>query len=111
MKLPAIWIATGAALLAMATAGHAQADQLLAQGDAHAARNELDSAIDAYGRALLINPKFSAAYSHRGRIYRKRGDYEKAIADFDHAIQLNNSDVWAFRERGLVYLAKPEYPK
>jgi tetratricopeptide (TPR) repeat protein len=92
MRLSAICIGVGAAF-AFATAAHAQADRLLAEGDRHADRNEYDSAIAVYGRALLVNPKFAAAYSHRGRVYRKRGDYDKAIADFDRAIHRYRSNV------------------
>jgi tetratricopeptide (TPR) repeat protein len=48
----------------------------------------LEKAIEAYTTALKFNPKKSAFYERRGRIYQYIGETEKADADFDKADSL-----------------------
>ncbi|MDP2688714.1 MAG: tetratricopeptide repeat protein, partial [Deltaproteobacteria bacterium] len=46
-------------------------------------------AIDAYCKAIESDPGSAAAYTSRGRAYRKYGNFADAIADCDRAIELN----------------------
>lgn len=46
-------------------------------------------AIDAFSRAIDLNPRFAEAYLHRGNARKMSGDSKAAVDDFKTAIQLN----------------------
>lgn len=60
-------------------------------------------AIDAYSKAIELDPKYVNAYGERGFAYAKSGDYEQAIADFSKAIELAPKLALAYEMRGLAY--------
>lgn len=64
------------------------------KGDYHKERNEPDSAVYFYIRALKTNPSLSACHSSLAGIYAKKGDFTEAIKSVKRAISaepLNNS--------------------
>ncbi len=67
---------------------------------------DYDAAIQAYDRALSLNPKYVAAYYNRGLAYAALGALDSAIADCTRAIELAPDQVQAYRQRGLLYFRK-----
>ena len=50
-------------------------------------------AIEAYTKAIELDPKYAVAYYGRGLIYVVLGDYRQAIRDYDKAIELDPKDA------------------
>jgi len=88
-----------------------------AKGRTYFGRFEYDKAIEAYGKALEIQPEYVAAYNNRGSTYYYRslkGDYNRAIKDLDKAIALNPGYHWiynTYNNRGATYLAMGDYDR
>ena len=60
-------------------------------------KKEYDKAIEAYTRAVALNPNDSKAYGNRGVLYYEKGQYDMAIKDFNRLTIL---------EPNIVYLGK-----
>lgn len=69
------------------------ADAYLALGDHHRAHGDQHAAIDAYTRAIAINPHCAVYYTRRGNCYLAVGDAERAADDFDQAVILEAGEV------------------
>jgi tetratricopeptide (TPR) repeat protein len=67
--------------------------------------NRLDKALDAFNKAIELDPKVAKAYVNRGGAYVKLGNYKQAIADYDKAIELTAEFALAYYNRGLAYSA------
>jgi len=67
--------------------------------------NRLDNALDAYNKAIDLDPKVAKTYINRGRTYYYLGNYNQAIANYDKAIELNAEFALAYYYRGLAYSA------
>ena len=65
-----------------------------------------DKAIEAYTKAIYINPNDANAYSMRGSAYNEKGQYDRAIEDFNKAIEINPNDAFAYDMRGFAYFYK-----
>jgi len=55
--------------------------------------NALDNAINAYNKAIDINPQYIVAWYNRGNIFRDKGEYDLAIKAYDKATDINPLDV------------------
>ena len=66
-------------------------------------------AIDAYTKAIELNPKLSEAYYNRGLAKINIQDYNGAIADFTKTIELNPKDAKAYYNRGLAKIDIEDY--
>lgn len=62
-----------------------------------------NQAIEYYGRAIELNPKYARAYGERGFAYGQLGNYSQAIEDYDRAIELNPKAIRAYYIRGVTY--------
>jgi tetratricopeptide (TPR) repeat protein len=60
-------------------------------------------ALNAYNKAIQLNPQYAGAYNNRGVVYSKSGNHQQALNDFNKAIQLNPQDAMAYYNRGLAY--------
>lgn len=67
----------------------------LEQGDAESAR-------DALGRALALNPHYADLHFHFGRASRQDGDLPQALHAFDQALCINGRYAKAHLHRGLT---------
>ena len=68
-------------------------------------RNELgekQQALEAYNRAIILNPQFADAYNNRGLLRKHQGDEAGALADYEQAIVLNPQLVGAYNNRGIL---------
>jgi tetratricopeptide (TPR) repeat protein len=66
-------------------------------------------AMEAYTRAIELNPKSALAYGNRGNAYGRLGDHQRAIRDVDRAIELNPKNALAFANRGRTYTRLRDY--
>lgn len=73
--------------------------------------SEYDEAIEDYGRAIQLNPSYTAAYFNRAEVRYVRGEYDDAIEDYSHAIALKPDYAGAYNNRGIAYQAKQEIDK
>ena len=60
-------------------------------------------AIEAYGKALEINPNNPNVLTDQGIMYRKIGWYDKALANFEKASKFDPKHVQSLFNSGLVY--------
>ncbi|HTU88745.1 MAG TPA: tetratricopeptide repeat protein [Gemmataceae bacterium] len=72
---------------------------LMRQGD-------FDGAIDAFTRAIELDPRFASAYCNRGLARIDKGDFDGAIADSSKAIELNPKDPFPFINRANARILK-----
>jgi tetratricopeptide (TPR) repeat protein len=73
------------------------------KGYTYLAAEKYQDAINAYTRAIELDPKFAPAYNNRGVSYNVLGNHNQAIADHTRAIELNPKDAGAYFVRGLAY--------
>lgn len=59
--------------------------------------------INAYAKALEINPNNPNVLTDQGVMYRKVGWYDKALANFEKAIQMDPRHVQSLFNAGIVY--------
>ncbi len=69
-----------------------------------------DQAIEFYTQEIMTNPGNSAAWNHRGAIWREQNQYDRAIDDFDEAIRLDPSSA-AYTNRGMAWSGKKQHDK
>ena len=77
--------------------------------------------LNAYDRAIAINPYKFSLYLERGFVYRELNQYRKALADYDRVLEILAEDktvqadsiqyVMAYRERGFVHERLKQYKK
>ncbi len=72
-------------------------------------RGELDNAIEAYTKALELDPNCAVAYSNRGNVYHSIGKFENALEDSNKAIELYPNLVEAYNTRGATFRELGEY--
>ncbi len=60
-------------------------------------------AIEAFTKAIEIDPNNATAYRNRGLAYKSLGNNEQAIQDYDKAIELNPQYLDAYISRGIAY--------
>ena len=63
---------------------------------------DFEASLDAYTKAIELNPVFPMAYNNRGVMKNALRRYEDALADFDRAIELNPAYGTAYCNRGLA---------
>ncbi len=93
-----------------------QADVLLAtdwfyKGLAYYDSKKHDRAIEAFSKAIELDPSYAYAYSNRGNEHVRRGRHDKAIEDFNKAISLKPDDAYAYRNRGNAHGMKGSFDR
>ena len=63
-------------------------------------KNTIETAIDAYDKAIRLMPNLAVAYNNRGNAKSNLGHHEEAVADYDEAIRLKPDDAKAYNNRG-----------
>ncbi|MDR3159245.1 MAG: tetratricopeptide repeat protein, partial [Zoogloeaceae bacterium] len=63
-----------------------------------------EKAIEDYGKAIELNPKFAAAYYNRAEACKNIGKYDNALADYIRAIDadVGAADIYNIRKRMFV---------
>ena len=60
-------------------------------GNGYASHLRWDAAIDAYTRAIALEPGYARAYFNRGKAYAALKQYDQAIADYEQAVATDPS--------------------
>ncbi|MCL1993734.1 MAG: tetratricopeptide repeat protein [Spirochaetes bacterium] len=71
------------------------------------------SAIEAFLKAIEMNPIYVNAYSNRGNVFNKIGEQfiEKALIDFNMALLLDPSHENTLYNRGMLFLKSSQFDK
>jgi|WetSurMetagenome_2_1015567.scaffolds.fasta_scaffold25630_5 tetratricopeptide (TPR) repeat protein len=80
-----------------------KADDMYEEGEKHRKSGKFEEAMQAYSRAIGINPKFAKAYLARGVVFGKCANYRQAIIDCNKSIELDPSNARAYLFRGAHY--------
>ncbi|MBT9169496.1 MAG: TPR repeat-containing protein YrrB [Syntrophomonadaceae bacterium] len=88
-----------------------QANEWFAKGYQHTLNNEYDKAIEAYTRAIALNPNIAGAYYGRGVAYYNKGQYDRAIEDYNKAIALSPNIAETYSNRGIAYVKKGQHDR
>lgn len=76
-----------------------EAEEAYRLGNFLLALNQKDHAIEAYSRAIELNPDYREAYEKRGAVYYSQGNRGRALKDFSIIIQLNpDFDIAVFTD-------------
>jgi len=73
------------------------------------ALKEYNQAIEAYKKAIEINPKKNEFYYNIGIAYGNKGEYDQAIEAYKKAIEINPKMDEAYNNMGNAYYNKGEY--
>src|SRR3990167_7868462 len=87
-----------------------EASQWFEKGKNYYLNKEYDNAIEAFTKAIKLDPNYAKAYSARGfLLYRNKGLFDSAIEDYSKAIAINPNDVQIYISRGLAYADKGQH--
>lgn len=67
-----------------------------------------DQAVEAYAKAIALDPKNYQYYRNRGDVYREKGDNAAAIKDYSKAIEIVR-DGYNYKSRADVYMLTGDY--
>jgi tetratricopeptide (TPR) repeat protein len=68
-------------------------------------------AIEAFNKAIRLNPRSAEAYHGRGMAYNETGQNEKALKDYDAALALNPQYIEAYFNRANAYSDLGQYER
>ena len=93
----------------LALTGDAQASgppttaaQSAAEGDRYARAREYDQAVDAYRRAIALDPNLAIAYHGLGRVFVNMGRAADALAPMTTAVRLDPNNSFAHLNLGIT---------
>ena len=72
-------------------------------GACNAAIGKLDSAVDNYKKAILLNPDYAEAHLNLGNAYEDLSQFDNTILSYQKAITLNPNYSEAYNNLGNVY--------
>lgn len=62
-----------------------------------------DEALNAFNKAIRLNPKNPEYFLYRGNVYDKLGNYEKAVVNYNSAVKLDPLYTEAYLNRGFAH--------
>ncbi|MHC4430794.1 MAG: tetratricopeptide repeat protein [Planctomycetota bacterium] len=74
-----------------------------------ARRDQYETAISNFGRAVQRNPVLAEAYFNRGHVYVAIGQMARGISDFGKAVEIKRTFAAAYVDRGIIYAAMNQY--
>lgn len=88
-----------------------QSDQLWnCQGLAYDNLGQYELAIEAYDKAIALNPDYVWSWNNRGDAYSKLGENDKALSDFQKAISLSPAQSFvSWNNVGKLYYQQQDY--
>jgi len=81
------------------------------RGLQHYFRNEFQSAIEAFEKAIELQPDYAAPWDSMGVTFGKIGDYDKSLEAFNKAIELEPDYAAAWYNKACVYSLKGDKEK
>ena len=88
-----------------------QANEWFEKGRNYSLNKDYDKAIEAYTKAIALDPNYADAYNNRGVAYWDKGQYDRAIEDYNKAITLDPKDAAAYNNRGVAYNDKGQHDR
>jgi tetratricopeptide (TPR) repeat protein len=76
------------------------------RGDASLKKRNLDKAIEAYSKAIELDPDNAGILNGRGWSYESKGQDDLALADYNAALQKRPNFGAPYNNRGTLYLRK-----
>lgn len=73
------------------------------QGLDHVRRSEFEHAVEAFTKAIELDPELAIAYDARGAVFTLMGNTDQGIADCNEAIRLAPKEAKFYRTRCLVF--------
>ncbi|MBW4056718.1 MAG: tetratricopeptide repeat protein [Proteobacteria bacterium] len=100
----------------------AQAEKIVAQdpknfnawvslGNDYFDTEQVQKSINAYGKALEIQPNNPNVLTDQGVMFRKVGWYDKALANFENANKIEPNHLQSLYNAGLVYAVDLKQPE
>lgn len=83
--------------------GELRAADYREQGLAYARQGQDDAAIEAFKKAVQVNPNDSVAYKHLGERYGEKGMFDEAMVAFQRALAINPNDGHVYANLGRLY--------
>ncbi|KAI4526258.1 TPR-like protein [Schizophyllum commune Loenen D] len=80
----------------------AQADKLKAEGNSLMSAKKYDDAIEAYTKAIALDPSNPVYYSNRAAAYSSKQDHLSAVGDAEMAISVDPKFIKAYHRLGCV---------
>jgi serine/threonine protein kinase/formylglycine-generating enzyme required for sulfatase activity/Tfp pilus assembly protein PilF len=87
------------------------ATSLTKLGSNFANANQYANAIEAYSKAIEIDPQYVPAWTNRALAYRITGLLANAVADYSKAIELSPSNAANYANRASLFSQMKEYEK
>lgn len=81
----------------------------IAIGNNYAVRKDVKLALDAYQKAININPNLPIAHINIGLLYSQSGNLEIALRAFNRAIEIDPFYADAYRNVGIVHYINNNY--
>ncbi len=76
------------------------------KGWAFRVSGDSDNAIEAFSKAIELDPYYADAYNRRGWEYGMKHQYDRGIEDYNKVISLEPGNAGAYRMRGNYYYNK-----
>jgi tetratricopeptide (TPR) repeat protein len=70
-----------------------------------------DKAVDAFKKAIVLNPRDPFAYNNLGQAYAYEKKYEEAIPQYVKQLEINKNDRYATANLGRAYFELKQYDK
>jgi Tfp pilus assembly protein PilF len=87
------------------------ADYWVGVGDEHSGAGRYQEALDAYRKALDVDPDSVTAYNGIGVVSTRMKRYDEAVASYDQALRRDPDSAWTRSNLGLAYLEMRKYPE
>ncbi len=85
------------------------ATDFVKKGNILGATKKYEEAIDAFTKAIELNPQDAFAYSQRGFYHNRLGNYNQATKDYNKAIEIDPKNIFAYDCRGFNYFELGRY--
>jgi tetratricopeptide (TPR) repeat protein len=105
--IPALLLLTTA--LATPAIGQTNDTDWFSMGMDYYSQNKFEEAVQAYNRAIEIDPQDAEAWNNKGTALGVLGRYDEAIQAFEKAIEINSSYAEAWYNMGVVFDLQGNY--
>ena len=79
------------AMLCAPVFGQTTAEDWVEKGNSFFFENKFNESIEAFDKAIELNPQYDVAWNNKGLALNKRGEYNLAIKAYDKAIQTRST--------------------